>query len=237
MRKTMLATAAAAAIVLTVGVSGANAAITFDSVGDTGSVYFDGYDGGPVLAGLTSNITYTLTGIAGNAWTFSYTINNTSSASASRVAVVGFDVGPDVKGGSAGVTSPIGVFTHDSQGGNVPMFGAVDVCLMGSNGNGCGGGNQGVWNTNSGQGSGVGQGSFVLNFSSNPGQVTLDDFVVKYQSVSGLDAASSAIGRETAPPATGAVPEPATWAMMLFGIFGAGAALRRRRRAMIAARI
>lgn len=36
------------------------------------------------------------------------------------------------------------------------------------------------------------------------------------------------------PPPTGAVPEPATWAMMILGFAGAGAALRRRRGLVLA---
>lgn len=35
--------------------------------------------------------------------------------------------------------------------------------------------------------------------------------------------------------ATGAIPEPATWAMMIGGFFGAGAVLRQRRKGMLAA--
>jgi len=34
-------------------------------------------------------------------------------------------------------------------------------------------------------------------------------------------------------PVTGAVPEPATWAMMLLGFGGIGAAMRRRRKEIL----
>ena len=37
----------------------------------------------------------------------------------------------------------------------------------------------------------------------------------------------AALQRGSLPPQTGAVPEPATWAMMLLGFFGIGAAIRR----------
>lgn len=54
--------------------------------------------------------------------------------------------------------------------------------------------------------------STVLSFGLGPGASALDDISV-----------------------TQAVPEPATWAMMLTGFLGAGAALRSRRRAAVAA--
>lgn len=52
----------------------------------------------------------------------------------------------------------------------------------------------------------------------------------------GASAGSSqfAFGMAIAPSATGAVPEPATWAMMLMGFAGIGVSMRRRRRTALA---
>lgn len=234
MRKTMLTAAAAAAILTSVGATAADAAITFDSINDSGTVYFDGYDGGPVIAGLTSSVTYKLTNISGNNWTFAYTINNTSGGqiTGSRVSMIGFDVSPDVKQGyygTPGVDALTGVFDSEAQNGNVPNFAIdPDVCLSGST---CaGGGNEGVTLGHSGSG------TFVLHFNSWPAvnAVSFDDFVVRYQSIGGVRGLSSATGSEIVPPTTGAVPEPATWAVMLMGIFGLGALLRRRKALAVA---
>ena len=52
----------------------------------------------------------------------------------------------------------------------------------------------------------------------------LGDFWVRYQGLTGLGQVGSASGGDTPP-----VPEPSTWAMMLFGFGALGFAMRRRR--------
>ena len=69
-------------------------------------------------------------------------------------------------------------------------------------------------------------GSFTLTYGSNVSALTLQDFYVRYQGLTGLNGIGSATGREVVTPP---VPEPSTWAMMLFGFGALGFAMRRRR--------
>jgi hypothetical protein len=57
--------------------------------------------------------------------------------------------------------------------------------------------------------------------------VELSNFAVRYQSITGAQGGNSGIGVGT--PSVDAVPEPATWAMMIGGFGLVGGALRRRR--------
>jgi hypothetical protein len=67
-----------------------------------------------------------------------------------------------------------------------------------------------------------GSGTITLGFSSLPQSVTLSDYLVRYQAVNG---SGSAVG-DPVP----AVPEPATWGMMLLGFGAIGASMRRKRK-------
>jgi hypothetical protein len=71
-----------------------------------------------------------------------------------------------------------------------------------------------------------GTGTIALGFSSLPQSVTLSDYLVRYQQVNG---SGSAVGS-----AVPAVPEPATWAMMLLGFGAIGFSMRRRRSSGVA---
>jgi hypothetical protein len=213
----------------------ASAAVIVDgtSYGETQSftIYFDGYGGDPspsVVAGLTSNITFTVLDIDGATYKLGYLIDNTSIApiTNSRVANMGFNVDPNFKSATIdGVYSKV-----DS--GNIPNFGKVEFC--GTNTSSCAGGaGDGVFiNTPSADS----DGTITLNFDAAAlakagGNITLDKFFVRYQSIAGAGRVTSAIGREITPPP--AVPEPGTWAMMLFGFGAAGVAMRRSRRKLV----
>lgn len=182
------------------------------------------YGGTPVITipGLTSVLTLTFLNSVVNSgnttFNFNYNIANTSTiAGGSRVTMLAFDVAPDIlKKNGATVTGTFS--TTDS--GNVPIFsnflgnGPAEVCLM-AQGSCAGGGSGGVL---AGQNGG---GTLALNFAGVVNDVTLSDFVVRYQAFD-FGNISSAIG------VSGAVPEPATWLLMIAGIGLAGWQLRRR---------
>lgn len=229
--KFALALAAAAAFATTASAN----PITVDAsnVGQSYAVSFDGYTQETgVIAGLTGEATFTLTGVGDNAYTFNYSLTNTSGdpIDSSRISLFGFNTDPDI----ASATS-IGTFDQTSTG-NVPAgFGRVDVCFKGSGGPNCSGGG--------GVGVDIGDtatGTLTLNFAELPDQLTLSDFFVRYQSIEGDGAPGSAIGRGTptgssstsgGSTSTGGTPVPAPNALWLFaaGLAGLGWRFGRRR--------
>lgn len=184
-----------------------------------------GLGGTPVgaIPGLSSTLTITLlNSVLSGGFTifnFNYSIANTSTiAGGSRLSVLGFDVDPNKKAATVtGTFSTVG-------SGNVPIFsnflgnGNAELCLKNGGGtNNCaGGGNGGVL---AGQ---TGSGTLALKFAGVVNNVTLSDFVVRYQSFN-YQGISSGIGISTA------VPEPGTWMLMIAGIGLVGWQLRRRR--------
>jgi hypothetical protein len=185
------------------------------TVGDNFTVLFDGSEGGSVIPGLTSSLTLTFAGISGNSYLFSYLLTNTSSAptTSSAVTAFGFNIDPNALLASSSVDGTFQVVSSGqvSQGYNLEM------CFKNGQNNNCAGspGNEGV---NMGT---SGSGTISLGFSSLPQSVTLSNYLVRYQAVNGD---GSAVGTP------GAVPEPATWALMLLGFGAIGASMRGRRR-------
>ena len=165
-------------------------------------------------------------GIGTKALTFSYQLTNTSTVGGAngRVSGIAFSGDPNATGGST-----TGDFSNiRTNGGNYPnAIGNVEVCLTSSNA--CAGGGGGASGAYLGD---PAQGSFTLTYGSNVSALTLTDFYVRYQGLSGLNGIGSATGREVTPP----VPEPSTWALMLFGFGALGFAMRRRRGANLRVR-
>jgi hypothetical protein len=183
----------------------------------TATINFDGNVDGTPVSGLTAQLLLTFTGVVSGDYTFSYTMNNTSSID-SRVTGFAFNTAPNITGGTAA-----GVFGDLITNGNYPNnVGSVEVCLTNNNGDGCAGGGGGGVNDGS-----SGDGTFTLDFgATTPTTITLSDFFDRYQSIVGVQAGTSGTGSYVPPSA----PEPATWAMMLLGFGATGFAIRRARR-------
>jgi hypothetical protein len=199
-------------------------AMSFVDAGDSVVINYNGIVDGDVVNGLTSSLTLTFLGFTGNNANFSYQLSNTSSGAitASRLSSFGFDVETaNFSFANSSETSSIftkrnsGQFPQPNDGG-----GPRDFCM--SAGPNCGGGGGGGVLIGNSESAG-----FTLAFTSLPSMVELSNFAVRYQSITGAQGGNSGIGVGT--PSVDAVPEPATWAMMIGGFGLVGGALRRRR--------
>jgi hypothetical protein len=199
----------------------AQAAHLFDENGDSADILFDGFTGnaGNTIPGLSASLRLTLlAGAQSRGYLFSYVLRNTSTAGgpASRVSGFAFDSNPDVR-----LVATLGELSNVILDGRYPNgIGDVEICLSG--GRTCQGG-AGSGATHGDPASGV----FLLGFDRPATSVTLSDFFVRYQGLSGLGRITSASGQEV----TTAVPEPGTWLMMIFGLGAIGGAMRKRSRA------
>jgi hypothetical protein len=204
-------------VALIAGAANADAiSFTPSDVGKSFTVDYNGFSSGSVISGLTGATTFTLTGTTADSYTFSYAVNNTTSApvTGSRISGFGFNTDPNISNASA-----TGVF-NTAGTGNVPEIGTVDVCFKSGGGtNNCaGGGGGGVALGTSANG------SLTLSFASALSSLTLSDFALRYQSITGVDGASSATGIGTIGSTSGGsssggptdVPEPRDFA--LFGL-------------------
>lgn len=196
------------------------------NIGQSYTLNYNGFSGSTAISGLTGSTTFTLTGISGDNYTFDYSVSNTSAApvTGSRISSFAFDTNPTI----AGATST-GAFAYTTLNSNYPNgIGTVDVCFKDALTNSCSGGGSGGLTL--GQ---TGTGSFTLSFSSPVSSLTLSNFAVRYQSITGVAGISSASGLGTltssGSTSTGgtAVPEPGM--LGLFGLGLVGLALGRRR--------
>lgn len=201
-------------------------AITLDSssIGNTVMLGYNGMADGNTITGLTGSTTLKLTSIDGTSYNFDYTVTNTTSNPVdSRIASFGFDTNPDIT--SANST---GTYGNALLGGQVPSpFNTVDVCFKSSGSNSCSG-SGGVLD---GQ---TGSGTLSLNFASAPSSLTLSDFFVRYQSITGAGNVTSATGAGTITSSggsTGGTPIPEPGMIGLFGASLIALAFMRRRRA------
>ena len=197
--------------------------ITLDpsSVGQSYTFNYNGFSDGTTINGLTASTTFTLTSTTANSYTFSYSVaNTTSDPLTSRISSFAFNTDPTISSATS-----TGAFSYTTLDSNYPNgIGNVDVCFKDAATGSCAGGGSGGLTTGD-----SGTGSFTLNFSSPISSLTLSDFFVRYQSITGAGNVTSASGEGTMTSTGGtSVPEPGVLGMMLGGI--AAIALLRRRR-------
>lgn len=195
--------------------------LTSANVGQSYTLNYNGFSDGTTVNGLTASTTFTLTGINGNQYTFNYSLTNTTSDPVnSRVSSFGFNTNPDITGASS-----TGAFSYTTLNSSYPNgIGAIDVCFKDASTGSCSGGGSG--GLADGQ---TGTGTFTLSFAQPVSSLSLSDFYVRYQSVSGAGNITSASGSGTLTSSGGQVPEPGMVGL-LGGAMLATAFLRRRRK-------
>src|SRR5690606_10389292 len=135
--------------------------------------------------------------------------------------------GFDVVGATVTGNSSTGLYGHAGMGDNYPEgVGVLDVCFKATANGNCTGGQQGLLSGESASG------TLALTFAGTPGSITLDNFTTRCQLTSPkVNGADSGVGIGT--PITSAVPEPATWALMILGFGAVGMGMRRRKAATV----
>ncbi len=184
------------------------------------------------IPGLKSRVNMLLKSVSADkkTWTFDYKVFNTSGGetTASRISVWGFDIVPVTGLYKSGSITGAYTIAAVNTGSNIPILGTRNTCFKtgGNAGNCAGGGNGGVV-----QGA-TGIGTFAIVYSLAQTQAQLQHLFVRYQSVVNTTRALKGISADAAATDQAAVPEPASWAMLIGGFGLTGAAMRRRRREM-----
>lgn len=206
-------------------------AVTLGSgdIGNTFTLAYDGFANGSTIDGLSGSTTFTLTGVTANSYTFDYSVTNTSAApiTDSRISSFAFNTDPTIASATG-----TGAFSYATLNSNYPnAIGTVDVCFKDAQTGSCAGGGSGGLTI--GQ---SGSGSFTLGFSQPVSSLTLSDFFVRYQAISGTNnPPSSASGSGTLTSSGGTpVPEPGMLGLMAGGLALMGL-MRRRQKVRFAA--
>jgi hypothetical protein len=242
------------------GAAQAATEFSFGKPGDTGSIYLDGFLPGTTkvddaLGGL---VTFTLKSIdaTGYQWTFGYHMENLSTEP-SRLATLGWDVSGDLASAKA-VSGVLDHWATNGNIASIGDVDFCLKSSGGANCSGGGGG--GVSSGASGDGGfslvfrdsvskdvtslvpkvdkkGVVTGyksvtTTVVTPVKSPVSVAFSDFAAHYQSLPGGKSTVGIGAERIIEPMdpVSAIPEPATWTVMLIGVFGIGGMLRRRGR-------
>ncbi|GAA4644456.1 hypothetical protein GCM10023115_24160 [Pontixanthobacter gangjinensis] len=197
-----------------------------NDIGESFTIDYDGFADGIVIDDLTASTTFTLTGASSDTYTFDYVVNNTTDgAVGSRISSFAFNTNPDIIGASSSGTYNFTVLDSTYPNG----IGTVDVCFKGGASNSCAGNQGGV------TAGGTGTGSLSLSFTGPISSLTLDDFFVRYQSITGVDGIGSASGKQISSTSTSGgtpVPEPGMLGLFAASLMGLGLIRRRRRNAL-----
>lgn len=253
----------AAVLALSAPASAAVTELKFTAPGPAAQVYIVGLnpDNHSLLYdGLGAELDLTLTSIdnSGYRFNFAYALKNVSTV-ASRVGTIGWNIGPQPF-----TVSGVGGSYGNSASGNMSFHGVVDFCLKNSNGASCGGGGGGgpsmgqsaagtfslnykstVTTMVSSQVPVYGKGknkNVIVGYTTvqtpvvtpvlAPKELVFNNFGTHWQSLPGGRSTVGVPGER--PLVVTAVPEPATWAMMIVGFGAVGAVIRQRRRVALA---
>lgn len=210
--------------------------ITLDSsdVGSSFTIDFDGFteNSANIVDNLTSSITFTLEEVSGTSYTFGYLVDNTTGGGlTSNISSFAFDVDPDLVGATSTGDYSF-AFVADGQGSD-PAYpnqvGALDVCFKAADSGSCsngGGVSEGT----------TGSGTLSLLFGSDVSAITLSDFFVRYQGITGAGDVGSATGQSTTSTGSSTsstssgtqVPAPGMIGLLGLALVGLGFARRRR---------
>jgi hypothetical protein len=202
---------AAAALAATASLSSATTVVYGGTTYSSGTPIVISF-AGVQFPNSTGTLTLTFTGTSGNDYNFTYSLLNNSTDPLTNISGFGFDV----TGGTVDLSTTTATGTYSNiSSGQISGGTTVDFCATG--GPNCSGG------ANSGPTPGnTATGTLALEFTSLPTSITLTQPVIRMQNT-GANGQGSDIG-------VPAVPEPATWAMMVMGLGLTGFAVRRRRR-------
>lgn len=220
MRRSLKA-AALSALIYAVSAIPALAAVVINS-GNSGyqfQIDYAGQVGGQATPEVSALGTFTYNGVTNNGLTynFAYSLTNDSTTTA-RLSGFAFNTNPNPTGGAV-----TGAFNNVNAGNYPEGFGSVDICFTDGGGSCAGGGSGGFYQNN------TGVGTFSMTFAQVMSSVTLDQFVTRFQSISGVQAGTSGIGIGSVVGSTPiTAPEPGTWLMLLGGFGMVGFAMRRR---------
>ncbi len=204
------------------------------NVGESFTINYDGFSDGTTIDNLTASTTFTLTGATDDTYSFDYIVNNTTDGGVgSRISSFAFNTDPDITDASS--TGLYDFAVTDSKFPN--GIGSVDVCFKAGDSKSCAG-NQGGVTTGE-----TGTGTLTLSFDGPISSLTLDDFFVRYQSVTGVDGISSASGQQVSSSTSGGsttsggtpVPEPGMLGLFAASLIGLGLIRRRRRSGLVPA--
>lgn len=201
--------------------------ITLDSgdVGQSFTVNYDGSVSGQNVTGLSGSATFKLTSVSGTAYAFDYSVTNTTSGGVgSRISSFAFNTDPTISGASS-----TGAFAYTTLDSSYPNgVGSVDVCFKDAQTGSCAGGGSGGLAKGD-----TGTGTLTLSFAQPVNSLTLTDFFVRYQSITGVAGGNSGTGTGTVTSTTttssGGTPVPEPSMILLFGIGAAGIFIGRRR--------